>query len=232
MAAAVLRRARGGGVSALRTTSTVQALAQALRGRILDRELGPSTRLREAELAARYDVARHTVRAALRVLEADGLVRIQPNRGALVVDLSTDDIRDLHALRVVLEGGAARIALERGDGRLPPWLHGAAAELVALCRRDPAPPWPEAVAAHAALHGRLVAASASPRLVRAYASLLAELQLVLVGVQPRVPLHVLADDHATLMGDLEARGPVVIEEHIARSTTLWPAARPPYPGAP
>ena len=68
----------------LQRVSTVDAIAAALRTRILDGELGAGERLREIELADAYGVARHSLRAALRTLAAEGLVAIEPNRGASV----------------------------------------------------------------------------------------------------------------------------------------------------
>ena len=49
--------------------------------------------LRELELADAYDVSRHTLRAALRELAQDGLVRIEPNRGATVARLDEADMQ-------------------------------------------------------------------------------------------------------------------------------------------
>jgi DNA-binding GntR family transcriptional regulator len=87
----------------LERASTVDQLAAALRERILDGELEPGRRLIERELVEAYDVARHTLRAALRQLQAEGLVRVEPNRGARVAALSPDDLGELFALRLALE---------------------------------------------------------------------------------------------------------------------------------
>src|SRR3954465_3188326 len=111
----------------LRPASPGDQLADALRARILDGDLPPGRRLVERELVEAYDVARHTLRAALRRLRGGGLVRVAPNRGARVADLSHDDLVDLFALRLALEREGAHLALERGGGRLPgPGPHRAA----------------------------------------------------------------------------------------------------------
>ena len=77
----------------LHRPSTVDALADALRHEILDGELAPGSRLRERELCEAYGVARHSLRAALRALENEGLVRIEQHRGARVAALSAADAR-------------------------------------------------------------------------------------------------------------------------------------------
>ena len=67
----------------LQRTSTVDALAERAQREILEASARRS-RLRERELCEVYGVARHSLRAALRTLAAEGLVRIEPHRGARV----------------------------------------------------------------------------------------------------------------------------------------------------
>ena len=90
-------------VTALRRASTVDQLTAILRERILEGDLEPGRRLIERELVEAYEVARHTLRAALRQLEVEGLVRVEPNRGARVAMLSGDELTDLFALSLALE---------------------------------------------------------------------------------------------------------------------------------
>ena len=194
----------------LRRPSVVDELANALRSRILAGELTPGIRLREEELAEAYAVSRHTLRAALRSLAADGLVEIVPNRGATVARLEPDELVPLFELRTALELEACRLALERGRGTLPPPVHGALAALVRACRaRDPH--WDEVAAAHAGFHEALVRASASPRIEEAYTRLATELELFLAQLRPVWPLRRMIDHHRKLVRDLEATGDV---EHL------------------
>lgn len=209
---------------ALGRVSTVGALADALRTRILDGELAGGTRLREQELTRAYGVARHSVRAALRDLAAVGLVTLEPHRGAHVRLLTAPDVEGLHVLRALLEVGAARLALERGDGRLPRPVHEAAQAFATLCCAREAPAWSTVVVAHNALHEAIVAASGVPRLVSAHAALSAELQLFLVQGRPQYTLRRLAADHVGLVVALEREGPQVLDEHIRESTDALLAA--------
>jgi DNA-binding GntR family transcriptional regulator len=202
------------GPAPLRRASTVDQLAAALRARILDGELQPGRRLVERELVETYDVARHTLRAALRRLEAEGLVRVEPNRGARVADLSRDDLVELFALRLALEREAAHLALERGGGRLPPAVHEAAADLGRVARRRTAA-WQEVAAAHHGVHEALVAAAHAPRIARAYAALSTELDLFLSQLRPVWTRERLGPDHLALVRDLEREGPDALREHMA-----------------
>jgi DNA-binding GntR family transcriptional regulator len=213
--------------SPLERASTVDQLAAALRGRILDGQLEPGRRLVERELVEAYDVARHTLRAALRQLQADGLVRVEPNRGARVAQLSPDDLAELFALRLALEREAAHLALERGDGRLPTAVHDAARRLqrLALSRRTP---WNDLARAHEAVHRGLVAGAGAPRIERAYDALSTELALFLGQLRPVWTRERLGPDHIALLDGLEREGPDVLRGHMAEALrALRPGAGPP-----
>ena len=81
-----------------------------LRHLILVGEYGPEERLVEERVAERLGVSRTPVRQALTMLEAEGLVEVTPNRGAMVCSFSTEEVWDIYDLRAVLEGHAARRA--------------------------------------------------------------------------------------------------------------------------
>ena len=196
--------------------STSELLAAELRREILDGAPAAGERLRERELVERYGVARHTLRAALRQLAGEGLVRIEPHRGATVARLEPEDVRWLYELRAALELEAAHLALERHGGRLPAPVHGALAALEGACA-GPDPSWSEVSHAHAALHGAIVAASESPRIVAAHAALTGELLLFLLQLQPHVEAGRLAADHAALVSALEREGAAVMRAHLRES---------------
>ena len=198
----------------LHRPSTVDALAEALRADILDGDLPAGARLRERELCDTYGVARHSLRAALRALATEGLVRIEPHRGARVAELTPDDVRYLYELRAALEMEAAHLALERNGGRLPPSVHDALARLEHACEGDS---WGAINEAHADLHGAIVAAARSPRIAAAHAALSGEMRLFLLALKPHLPAAELAADHAALVEGLETEGPAVLRDHLRRA---------------
>jgi len=83
-----------------------------LRRLILEGEYGPNERLVEEQLAERLGVSRTPIRQALTMLEAEGLVEITPNKGAMVCSFTIEDVWDVYDLRAVLEGHAARRAAD------------------------------------------------------------------------------------------------------------------------
>lgn len=90
-----------------------------LQERILSGSIKPGEKLREAKVADLLDVSRVPVREALRRLEFDGLVEIQPRRGATVRPLTLKDVDELFEVRESLEVLVARLAARHAgsDGR-------------------------------------------------------------------------------------------------------------------
>ena len=202
-------------VRPLHRPSVVDALVNALRARILSGDLAPGAALREAALSAAYEVSRHTLRAALRVLASEGLVQIVPNHGATVAQLADADLVSLFELRTALEIEACRLALERNGGRLPTTVHDRLDALVRACRSGTSQ-WHEIADAHARFHEALVAAADSPRIEEAYTRLATELNLFLVQLRPVWSRRRMIDHHRRLVGDLESTGDLdALRRHLA-----------------
>jgi len=82
-----------------------------LRAVILSGEFAPGDRLVQEEWAQILGVSRMPVREALRQLEAEGLVRLEPRKGAIVTPITTDDVREIYQLRAITEGIAVEKAM-------------------------------------------------------------------------------------------------------------------------
>ncbi|WP_168929409.1 GntR family transcriptional regulator [Nocardioides sp. GY 10113] len=86
---------------------------QQIRTAIIEGRYEPGARLVEQRIAEEFDLSRTPVREALRTLDAEGLVQLEPHRGATVRAFEAEDVVDLYALRARLEGYAAELAAER-----------------------------------------------------------------------------------------------------------------------
>ena len=88
-------------------------ITQRVRGAILDGTYKPGERLVETAIADQLGVSRAPVREALSALEREGLVVSVPRRGYSVIDFTDKDIDEVYTLRLLLEIGALRRAVER-----------------------------------------------------------------------------------------------------------------------
>jgi len=182
--------------------STVERAAEALRQALFAGELTPGTPLREVALADSLGVGRSTVREAMALLTAEGLVTRIPNRGVVVTAHDSDQVKDVMHARLVLEAAGVRAwseasTVDRQGVR-------AAFDTYAQLIDDGAPV--RAVSeAHLHFHISLVALTASSRLVAVAQSLAAEIRLALAHVD-RVRGDVLEQlgSHRRLLGLLES----------------------------
>ncbi|MDH3228272.1 MAG: GntR family transcriptional regulator [Alphaproteobacteria bacterium] len=87
--------------------------ADRLRDMIVEGELAPGERIREQAVCDLLGLSRTPLREAMKVLAAEGLVMLQPNRGATVSDPSPADIADTFRVIGALEALAGELACER-----------------------------------------------------------------------------------------------------------------------
>jgi DNA-binding GntR family transcriptional regulator len=96
------------------STVTVQAqTVSKLRDAILSGVFKPGERLIETDLCERMGVSRTSIREALRRLEAERLVTIQPNRGPSVTEITWTQAQQIYEVRALLEGEAAALFASR-----------------------------------------------------------------------------------------------------------------------
>lgn len=140
-----------------RTTAT-EAAAKALRAIILSGEVPAGAPLRQDEIAGRLGVSRTPLREALQRLEAEGLVRLDVHRGAVVAKPSIAQVSEIFELQEVLEAIAGRRAAAlRADADLAELR----AMLAAHARIEEPGSWEKA---NVAFHARLYEIAGKPLL--------------------------------------------------------------------
>jgi DNA-binding GntR family transcriptional regulator len=134
-----------------------ETVYEQLREDIISCKLAPGTEIREAELAARFDMSKSPVRDALMRLEQEGLVITSPRQGYRVAPVSLSDVLDMFHLRAALERACMeRIVLRASDEQLR--------ELDAF-RHFNATAWPGGfVAFNRAFHRRIAELGANARM--------------------------------------------------------------------
>jgi DNA-binding GntR family transcriptional regulator len=156
-------------VDTLVSPRTVAGLvAERLRAQIVAGELPAGTKLRQVEIARRFDVSTTPVREALAALQREGLVRLHPQRGAVVFLPSVEDLREHYEIRGALEAVAAARAAERFEA---PWAEPLEALLQEM--RD-GPAASRYIELNQRFHTELYERSERPRLVEMIAGLRVE----------------------------------------------------------
>src|SRR5690606_39598570 len=89
-------------------TTKRSQIAKTVREQILAGNLRPGVRLTEKALCELTRASRSSVREALQMLEQEGYVSNQPNRGVRVAILDVQEAVDIYQVRLVMEGLAAR----------------------------------------------------------------------------------------------------------------------------
>lgn len=82
-----------------------------LKRKILTGELSPGTRLLVLEIAGQFQVSQAPVREALERMKQEGLITGIRNKGSVVANITSKEIRDLFVLREIIEGYAVRTSM-------------------------------------------------------------------------------------------------------------------------
>jgi DNA-binding GntR family transcriptional regulator len=181
-------------------TSSVQLVYERTRRAIIDGTHAPGSPLRIHQLAAENGVSLIPVREAIRMLAADALVEVVPNRGARVAPLSLDDMLDMYRTRIVLEGEALRQAAPRFTPAMLAEARGLIQTFVsALAQRDE-----RAYEHHRTLHFLLYEPSQSRWLLRLITILWDHTERYRRFSMPRVTSDSVTEEHGAILDCLES----------------------------
>ncbi|MEV0570440.1 GntR family transcriptional regulator [Dactylosporangium sp. NPDC050588] len=180
--------------------TVADAVADELRRRLLTGQYQGGEQLRDTELAQEFGVARPTVRAAVQMLVADGLLERGRGRSAQVRSFTAEDAIDLYRLRRPVEA----VAVEMVVAQIRP-LDGVESAMRAFAALDDTVSW-DVVADHdVAFHRAVFLAAGSPRLLRTFDEVSAELRLLIAQLRPTYrSVSDLAHEHELLLVALRA----------------------------
>jgi len=211
-------------------TSVIDAVVDDLKAQVLGHDLRPGMPLTEAEVAARYDVARATAKAAIERLVADKVLVRKNHKTARVVKLGPADVRDIYRTRAYLESEVLRRLAERRE--VPLEARVANAEIEALWRQGS---W-DSVDADMRFHTSLIDALGSARTSSVYGSLAFEVKLCMAQLQgsQRLSPEIIVAEHARILDLIETGDApgvaAMLDEHLARARELLAGALGGVPG--
>ncbi len=184
--------------------TVVGLIASAVRRDISFGALPPDKRLKIEELRAKYGGSSHSMREALTLLSAEGLVEANAQRGFRVSSATEEDLKDITRLRSEIERLGLTWSMEYGDVN---WEGQVIATHHALSRMrqdviasplEAALAWDEA---NRAFHASLVAACGSPRLIAFQAQLYDQSRRFRLAAlrEGQIDLAAAASNHVTLV---------------------------------
>jgi DNA-binding GntR family transcriptional regulator len=196
-------------------------VAARMRTAILQGYFAPGERLREEQLANALGVSRGPIREALVQLERQGLVVINRNRGAVVAQLSREDLEELYTLRLAIEELAVRRATRFADADAIAALDTIVVRIEDAFARGVTES--EAAELDLALHDLIYRTARHRRLEETWANMRPQIHILLLS---RNVAHgdfreMLLTSHQELVGAMrdqdEERAVAFIREHIAGS---------------
>ena len=150
-------------------TSAPDRVYDHVRSGILDRRYADHDLLSEGDIALETGVSRTPVREALLRLESDGMVRLLPKRGALVLPVTAQEWRDVLAARLLIENHCTASAITSGRG--PAVALALATPLADLRAAAADGDIAGNTAADREFHATIVAADSNAILIKVYAGL-------------------------------------------------------------
>jgi len=201
--------------STFEKTTLATEIARHLREAIIRGELAPGERVNELKLTRKLALSRSPVREAIRILAAEGLLTIEPHRGAHVRPVSDEDLEEIFDVRLMVESHGLRCGHRLTPAAIAP-LRKAVDEARAALRADAFEPWHRA---SLRFHDGLVALAANRHLARLHEELKVSLRRYQISIirLPGQPERSQAE-HESILDALEQRrvdqGVALVTAHI------------------
>jgi DNA-binding GntR family transcriptional regulator len=189
------------GGASLERASTAEQVAAVIRQQLLDGEVAPGTKLSDQATAAALGVSRNTVREAMLILAAEGLLTRNLHKGVAVAELSLEELADVYQARRALE----LIALQFAAGADDAWLGDLRAALAAMATAAAVDDTQALLDADRTFHEVIVRRIGSKRISRFYRLIQTEIRLTRAWRGARMPAPAFVDRHAEIVEALEAR---------------------------
>lgn len=179
-------------------------------------ELVPGGRLFEKDICERLSISRIPVREAFRILQAQGVLRAEPNRGSFITELGSQEISEMMEMRLAVERIALRHLLARvaGDPSIVAELQLCVDDMTRAIRADDRLAFCQA---DLSFHNKIIELSASPLLAPIWNSLSRGVLMFLM--QERDIKRSYANsvkDHERLIGLIQARKKAELDREIER----------------
>jgi DNA-binding GntR family transcriptional regulator len=178
-------------------------IANQLRDMVVDGDLKPGQKVPEPDLCRRFGVSRTPLREALKVLAAEGIIQLLPNRGAVIAQITDEEIEQIFPIMGALEALAGELACERMSEEDLAKLRRLHKTMIGHYRRGERLPYSKL---NRAFHEAIFAAAGNASLSALYQQLIFRIHAIRFVAKKSAERWAQAvDEHEQMMAALEAR---------------------------
>ncbi|SDJ27812.1 DNA-binding transcriptional regulator, GntR family [Arthrobacter cupressi] len=193
------------GLFVLEGRPTAQLIADQLREQIVQGTFRPGQQINESVMAGQLNTSRGPLREALQRLCQEGILVSHRNRGVFVLELETEDIQEIYAVRESVESAAANALLDGSPEQIKATCELLRETIGEMAKQVAVSDWQAIARLDMQFHTSFVAGAGNSRLIRIYKTLAAESRMCIVNLEVSYPrVDVLVEEHQNLLDLLEA----------------------------
>ncbi|MGO4588292.1 GntR family transcriptional regulator [Paenarthrobacter sp. 2TAF44] len=205
------------GMFVLEGRPTAQLIADQLRELIVQGAFRPGQQVNESALASQLSTSRGPLREALQRLCQEGILVSKRNRGVFVLELSTQDVKEIYAVREAVELAAANTLLDSDAEQVADTCRELKGIIRNMAKQVAASDWQAIARLDMQFHTAFVSGTGNTRLIRIYETLAAESRMCILSLEVAYPrIDALVQEHQQLLDLLEARDRSGLQQAIKR----------------
>lgn len=205
------------GMFVLEGRPTAQLIADQLRELIVQGAFRPGQQVNESALASQLSTSRGPLREALQRLCQEGILVSKRNRGVFVLELSTQDVKEIYAVREAVELAAANTLLDSDAEQVADTCRELKGIIRNMAKQVAASDWQAIARLDMQFHTAFVSGTGNTRLIRIYETLAAESRMCILSLEVAYPrIDVLVQEHQQILDLLEARDRSGLQQAIKR----------------
>ncbi|MFE4545410.1 GntR family transcriptional regulator [Arthrobacter sp. NPDC056727] len=205
------------GLFILEGRPTAQVIADQLREQIVQGIFRPGEQINESAMATRLRTSRGPLREALQRLCQEGILVNHRNRGVFVLELTTEDIKEIYAVREAVESAAANTLLDGNREQITDTCDVLKGIIKDMAKQVAVSDWQAIARLDMQFHTSFIAGTGNSRLIRIYETLAAESRMCILSLEVSYPrADVLVQEHQNILDLLEARDRRALQNAIKR----------------
>ena len=205
------------GLFTLEGRPTAELIADQLREQIIQGIFRPGEQINESILAVQLNTSRSPVREAVQRLCQEGILTSRRNHGVFVLEISTQDSREIYAVREAMETSAVATLLNSSPKHVKNTCQALKRILSTMTKQVAITNWQSIAQLDMQFHTTIVAAAGNSRMSRIYETLAAESTMCILNLEISYPrAQTLIQEHQNIFNLLEAGNREEVQKALKR----------------